>query len=88
MTPNRFISRQESICSPKGKGEGIESKQEKETVAIVNIANHRPRYISEKLFHFQNSMTCHLKAEGNLEQITRSRTPMKGIMELERKLPS
>ena len=66
----------------------VESEQEKVTVAIVNIAYHRPRITSEKLLHFQNSMNSHLKAEGNIEQITRSRTPMKGIIEIERKLPS
>ena len=65
-----------------------ESEQEKVTVAIVNIANHRPRYISEKLLHFQNSMNSHLTAERNFEQLKRSRTLVKGILALKRKLPS
>ena len=88
VTPDRFISQEESIYQSKGKGKRTESEQEKVTVAIVNVGNHRPRITTEKLLHFQNSMNSHLTAERNIEQITRSRTPMKGIIELERKLPS
>ena len=59
MTPDRFISQKE-------KGERTESEQEKVTVPIENIANHRPRYTSEKLSQFGPSMNSYLKAEGNL----------------------
>ena len=41
----------------------------KATVAVVNVANHPPRYTSEKLLQFETTMNRHLKAEGNLEQI-------------------
>ena len=75
-----------------GQRESAKKKQSpnkrRKTVAMVNIANHRPRYISEKLLHFQNSMNSHLTVERNLEQLRRSRTLVKGILALKRKLPS
>ena len=70
------------------KKKKTESEQEKVTVAIENIATRRPRTSSsEKLSQFETSKNSHLKAEGNLEQIRRTRTPMKGIIGLTGKLP-
>ena len=83
-----IIDEKNQSTSPKGKGERTESEQEKVTVAIVNVANHRPMYTSEKLLHFETSMNSHLKAERNIEQIRRNGTPMKGFIGLKRKLPS
>ena len=54
----------------------------------MNIANHRPRTTSDKLLQFEISMNCRSKAEGNLEQMRRSKIPMKGTIALERKLLS
>ena len=68
--------------SPKGKGKGKASEQEKVTVAIVNIANQCLRTTSEELLQFETSMNSHLKAEGSLERIRRSKIPMKGILAL------
>ena len=76
-----------STC-PKGKGKRTESNQEKVTVAIVNNANNFASDISEQFLQFGPSMNSYLKAEGNLEQIRRTRTSMKGIIGLTRKLPS
>ena len=45
-----IIDEKNRSTSPKGKGERTESEQEKVTVAIVNVANHRPMYTSEKLY--------------------------------------
>ena len=73
MTPDRLMNQEESIYQSKRKGNGTESEQEKVTIAIVNTADHRQRITSEKLLHFQNSMNSHLKAEGNFEQLKRSR---------------
>ena len=70
------------------KGQGKESEQETVTVAVVNISNHRPRTTSEKLLQFETSTTSHLKAERNLEQIRRSRMPMKCVIAFESVLPS
>ena len=67
-----IIDEKDRSTSPKGKGERTESEQEKVTVAVVNIANHCLMY---KLLHFETSMNSHLKAERNIEQTTRSRTP-------------
>ena len=66
-------AKKDRSTSPKGKGQGKKSEQEKVTLASVNIANHRPRTTSEKLLQFETSMNSHLKAERNLEQIRRSR---------------
>ena len=84
----RRIDEKNRSTSPKGKGKRTESEQEKMTVAVVNVANHRPMYTSEKLLHFETSMNSHLKAERNIEQIRRNGTPMKGFIGLQRKLPS
>ena len=58
-----FIHRQKkkrSTCRPrKERGKAKESDKEKVTVAIVNIANHRPRNTSGKLLHFETSRNCH-----------------------------
>ena len=81
-------AKKDRSTSPTGKGQGKESEQEKVTVAVVNIANHRPRTTSEKLLQFETSMTSHLKAERNLEQIRRSRMPMKCVIAFESVLPS
>ena len=59
------------------KIKGNESEKEKVTVAIVNIANHWPRTSSGKLLQFETSMNTHLKAEGNLVQMGRSKMPMR-----------
>ena len=59
-------------------------KKKELTVAIVNSANYRPMTTSEKLLQFEPAMNSHLKAEGKLEQIRRSKMPMKGIMAFER----
>ena len=74
--------------SPQGKRKVKESEQEKVTVAIVNVANHRPRTTPEKLLQLETSKNSHLKAEGRLEHIRRSKMHMKVIVALERKLPS
>ena len=66
------------------KHEGNESKKEKVRVAIVNIANHWPRISSGKLLQFETSMNTHLKAEGNLVQMGRSKMPMRGILALKK----
>ena len=81
-------AKKDRSTSPTGKGQGKESEQETVTVAVVNIANHRPRTTSEKLLQFETSMTSHLKAERNLEQIRRSRMPMKCVIAFESVLPS
>ena len=64
---------------------GKESEKEKVTFAIVNIAIYSPSTISDKLLQFKTSMKSLLKAEGNLEQVGRSKMPMKGIEALKRK---
>ena len=74
--------------SPKGKGKGKKSEKEQVTGAIVDIANHRRRNTSGKLLQFETSMNTHLRAEGNLEQVGRSKMPMEGVLALKRKLPS
>ena len=76
------------IDLPVQKGKRTESEQEKVKVAIVNNANNIPIYISEQFLQFGPSMSSYLKANGNLEQIRRTRTSMKGIIGLTRKLPS
>ena len=63
--------------STSAKHEGNEAEKEKVTVAIVNIANHWPRTSSGKLLQSEASMNTHLKAEGNLVQMGRSKMPMR-----------
>ena len=46
-----------------------ESDKGEVTVAIVNVANHRPRNTSGKLLQFVISRNSHLKSEGNLDQV-------------------
>ena len=61
-------------------------KNRKVTVAIVNIANHRPRTTSGKLFcNFETTRNTNLKAGGNLHEVGRSKMPFKGILVFERK---
>ena len=67
---------------------GKECEPQEETVAIVNIANHRPRDTSEKLLQSETSMTTHLEAEGNFGQVGHSQMPLQGSVALQRKLPS
>ena len=91
MTPDR-LHQPRRIDLPVQKAKVMERspKKRRVTVAIENIANHRPRsYILQRQFlQFLPSMNSYLKAEGNLEQIRRTRTSMKGIIGLPRKLPS
>ena len=71
------LTQEESIYKPKRKGKGEESRKEKVTVAIVNIANHRLRETLRKLLQLETSMNTHLKAEENLEHVATSKRPMR-----------
>ena len=73
LVPTNAINYTKTIHQPrridlpaqKVKGKGKVSEQEKVTVAIVNIADHRPRTTSEMLLQFGTCMNSHLKAHGN-----------------------
>ena len=76
------------VIIPQGKIWRKRVRKEKVTVAIVNLANHWPRTSSGKLLQFDASMSTHLKAEGNLVHMGRSKILMRGILALKSKLPS
>ena len=77
-----------SVVNEKGKGTGKESDKEKVMVAIVIIANHRPRNTSGKLLPPETSRNTHLEAMETLSKWDNQQFPWKAFLRSDGILPS